>query len=250
MLHQSDGTLTEEDSEVAIVIVYLMIIFVTFILKKTYQLFLLLILDYMTTYYQILLLYMKKFSISYVNSTHINLLVLINVILMFTCNFGKPSCPLTLHYNISLKQGILPDAWKEAIVIAFHKKGSKQQACNYRPISLTSVICKMLEAIIKEHIMNHLLTHNLLSDYQHGFCSGKSCETQLLRVMNAWMESLESHHEVDIIDLVFQKAFDKVSHEHLLAKVKSFGITGCLLPWIQNYLYYRKQRACVHDSLF
>ena len=101
--------------------------------------------------------------------------------------------PLTLLYNKSLNQGIIPGTWKEATVIAIHNKGSKQQTCNYRPISLTSVICKMLEAIIKQHIMNHLLTHNLLSDYQHGFRFGRLCETQLLRVMNAWMESLESN---------------------------------------------------------
>ena len=134
--------------------------------------------------------------------------------------------PLTLLYNKSLKQGILPGTWKEAIVIVIHKKGSKQQACNYRPIGLTSVISNMLEAIIEHHIMNHLLTCNLLSDYQHGFRSGRLCETQLLRVMNAWMESLESHHEVDIIYLDFQKAFNKVPYEHLLATIESFGITG------------------------
>ena len=68
---------------------------------------------------------------------------------------------LTLLYNKSLNQGILPDAWKEAIVIAIHRMASKQQACHYRPIRLTSVICKILEVIIKQHIMNHLLTHNL-----------------------------------------------------------------------------------------
>ena len=106
----------------------------------------------------------------------------------------------------------------------------------------------MLEAIIKQHIINHFLTHNLLSDYQHGFRSGRSCETQLLRVMNAWMESLETHHKVDIIYLDFQKAFNKVPHECLLAKVESFGNTGCLLSWIQNYLYNHKQRICVRDS--
>ena len=156
--------------------------------------------------------------------------------------------PLTFLYNKSLKQGILLGAWKEATVIVIHKKGSKQQTCNYRPISLTSVICKMLEAIIKQHIMNHFLTHNLLSDYQHGFHSSRSCETQLLRVMNAWMESVESYHGVDIIYLDFQKAFDKVPHERLLAKIEFFGITGCLLSWIRNYLYDCKQRVCVHDS--
>ena len=190
---------------------------------------------------------MKKFSISYVNSTHINLVDQYHPYVLHAI-LDSLVVPLTLLYNKSLNQGIIPGTWKEATVIAIHNKGSKQQTCNYRPISLTSVICKMLEAIIKQHIMNHLLTHNLLSDYQHGFRFGKLCETQLLRVMNAWMESLESNQEVGIIYLDFWKAFDKVPHERLLAKVESFGITGCLLSWIQNYLYDRKQKVYVHDS--
>ena len=61
--------------------------------------------------------------------------------------------PLTLIYDKSLKDGILPDCWKEATVVAIHKKGSKRDVRNYRPVSLTSVICKMLEAIIRNHIL-------------------------------------------------------------------------------------------------
>ena len=61
--------------------------------------------------------------------------------------------PITLIFDQSLKEGCLPGSWREATVVAIHKKGSKTDASNYRPVSLTSVVCKMLESIIKDHIM-------------------------------------------------------------------------------------------------
>ena len=70
--------------------------------------------------------------------------------------------PLTLIYDKSLKDGILPDCWKKATVVAIHKKGSKRDVRNCRLVSLTSVICKMLEAIIKNHILHH---YNLILYY-------------------------------------------------------------------------------------
>ena len=63
---------------------------------------------------------------------------------------------MLIIYDKSLKEGILPNSWKEATVVAIRKKGSKRAASNYRPVSLTSVVCRMLEAIIKNHILHHL----------------------------------------------------------------------------------------------
>ena len=121
--------------------------------------------------------------------------------------------------------GILPDAWKETIVVAIHKKAVNSklvitdlQAC------MISVICKMLEAIIKEHnIINHLLTHNLLSDYH------SMAFVLVDRARPNYLEPEYSNGEPRVASLDFQKAFYKVTHEHLLAKVESFGITSCLL---------------------
>ena len=106
--------------------------------------------------------------------------------------------PLTLIYDKSLKNGILPDCWKKATVVAIHKKGSKRDVRNYRPVSLTSVICKMLEAIIKNHILHHLESNSLLSDHQYGFRPGRYCKLQLLRIMTL---CLDERKPIDILYL-------------------------------------------------
>ena len=156
--------------------------------------------------------------------------------------------PLTLIYDKSLKDGILPDCWKEATVVAIHKKGSKRDVRNYRPVSLTSVICKMLEAIIKNHILHHLELHSLLSDHQYGFRPGRSCELQLLRIVNEWTLCLDERKPIDILYLDFQKAFDKVPHIRLISKLQAYGIDGNLLSWINSFLSNRRQRVCVRGS--
>ena len=132
--------------------------------------------------------------------------------------------PLTLIYDKSLKEGILPDSWKEATVVAIHKKGSKRAASKYRPVSLTSVVCKMLEAIIKNHILHHLDHNSLLSDYQYGFRPSRSCELQLLRIMNEWTQCFDDRKPIDVLYLDYQKAFDKVPHLRLISKLQAYGI--------------------------
>ena len=101
------------------------------------------------------------------------------------------------------------------------KKGCKTKPNNYRPVSLTSVICKMLETIIKTHLMDLLESNHLLSDVQHGFRSGRSCELQLLRVVNHWIDCIDTGKDIDILYLDFQKVFDKVPHKHLIHKLEA-----------------------------
>ena len=90
---------------------------------------------------------------------------------------------LTAIYRLSLNSGTLPSDWRDALVSPVFKKGDIHQACNYRPVSLTSVICKQLEHIICRHILHHLEENNILSSLNHGFRSGHSTETQLLTVV-------------------------------------------------------------------
>ena len=95
------------------------------------------------------------------------------------------------------------------------KKGDRKEAKNYRPISLTSVCGKVLESIVRDKIVSHMMTNNLFCDEQHGFVPGRSCVTQLLCVMEMWTNSLNSREEIDCIYLDFQKAFDTVPHARL-----------------------------------
>ena len=91
--------------------------------------------------------------------------------------------PLSIIFKKSFNSGILPHDWKNAQVTPIHKKCARNQVCNYRPVSLTSIFSKFMESIVKDHLMSHLLANNLLSDYQFGFIPGRSCTTQLLYIL-------------------------------------------------------------------
>ena len=102
------------------------------------------------------------------------------------------STPLAHVFNMSLKEGIVPFEWKEANIIPLFKKGSRNKSVNYRPVSLTSVICKLLETIIRDHMMDFLIKHKLINPSQHGFLKAKSCLTNLLcflEEITKWVDS-------------------------------------------------------------
>eukprot|EP00794_Sanderia_malayensis_P001826 gene1826-2050_t len=99
--------------------------------------------------------------------------------------------PLDIIIQNSLEEGFLPQDWKDAIVSPIFKKGSRSIPGNYRPVSLTSVVCKINESIIRDHILQNLLKNNLLPCCQHGFVEGKSCITQLLECLDIWTSILD-----------------------------------------------------------
>ena len=117
---------------------------------------------------------------------------------------------------------------------------------NYRPISLTSVVGKLLESIIARNIREHLEKYNLIKSTQHGFMKGKSCLTNLLTFYRKVYEAADKDENYDVIYLDFSKAFDKVPHQRLLHKVKAHGIGGKVYTWIEAWLRDRKQRVQVN----
>ena len=156
--------------------------------------------------------------------------------------------PLSHIFNKSLQLGEMPDEWKLANVTPIFKKGSKSLPSNYRPISLTSVVCKMLETLIREKLVNHLEDNELIRNTQHGFRSKRSCLTNLLDFLHDVFHCYDESKAVDVIYLDFQKAFDKVPHKRLLTKLKSHGIDGLVLRWIENWLNNRKQRVVINGK--
>ncbi|GCC23648.1 hypothetical protein chiPu_0002046 [Chiloscyllium punctatum] len=120
---------------------------------------------------------------------------------------------LVVIFQPSLESGKVPDDWKITVVTPLFKKGSRQKMDNYRPISLTSVIGKILESIGKDEISKFLQVHGRIRKSLHEFSKGRSCLTNLLEFFEEITSRLDQGTPVDIIYLDFQKAFDKVPHE-------------------------------------
>ena len=158
------------------------------------------------------------------------------------------SSAFTIIFNKSLHEGILPSQWKQANVKALFKKGKRTQCSNYRPVSLTSIVCKLFESIIRDHIVYFLEENQLISSHQHGFRSGHSCTTQLLELMEDFTDFYEMEIPFDCIYLDFAKAFDRVPHQRVLTKLYNIGIRGHLLNWIRDFLYGREQRVVVNSK--
>jgi len=114
-----------------------------------------------------------------------------------------------------MEHGKLPAAWKEAVITPIFKKGARAAVNNYRPISLTSVCCKIMEKLVRNSLLQHMITNGFLSDTQHGLVKGRSCTTQLLKVVDKLSELMDEGMDMDIVFLDFSKAFDSVPHQRL-----------------------------------
>jgi hypothetical protein len=152
---------------------------------------------------------------------------------------------LATIFQQSIDTGSVPDDWREANVTPIFKKGSKSTPANYRPVSLTSIPCKILEHIVVSNILGHLDEHNILVDCQHGFRRRRSCETQLTITAHDLALALNKHQQVDMAILDFSKAFDKVPHQRLAGKLDYYGIRNTTSGWINNFLRERSQRVLV-----
>ena len=155
---------------------------------------------------------------------------------------------LEVLFNKSYSSGSIPSEWKIAHVVPVHKKGSKTDVKNYRPISLTSLVIKVMERIIRDELMSKC--NHLLDPRQHGFLPNKSCTTQMVEFCNSLSLSLNKNIRSDIIYLDFAKAFDSVNHDLILQKLKSsYNINGKLLQFITSYLSGRQQSVVVNGSI-
>ena len=157
--------------------------------------------------------------------------------------------PLTILFKLSVQKGKLPDRWKTAHVTPIYKKGGKSKAENYRPVSLTVIICRILEALILQCIIEHLMKHNFITQHQHGFLPQRSTVTQLLETLETWTKELDNGNSMNILYCDFKKAFDSVPHKRLINKIRSYGIDGKILKWIEDFITGRKQRVCVNGKL-
>ena len=161
---------------------------------------------------------------------------------------SSSSFPLTMLFRESLRTGTLPQQWKHSLVVPIFKKGSRSDPLNYRPISLTSVSCKVFERIIYKALYAYLKENVLLSDNQFGFRAGRSTEDQLLLVYNQVTSWVDCGYVVDVVLFDFSKAFDVVNHRLLLEKLSLLGVGGSLLGWIGHFLVGRRMQVVVDGS--
>ncbi|XP_014770511.1 uncharacterized protein LOC106869323 [Octopus bimaculoides] len=145
------------------------------------------------------------------------------------------AAPLASLFNLSLEQGNVPEDWWKATVCPIFKKGS-----NYRLVSLTSILCKVMETIVKKSLMNHILTSNAIPDSQHGFLPRRFCLTNLEEWITRTMDEKDS---VDVVFLDFTKVFDSVNHRLLLRKLQAYKIQPLVTSWISSFLSHRTFRV-------
>ena len=139
-------------------------------------------------------------------------------------------------FSHSLSHGVIPKSPKRAAIIPIYKSGDKTVTSNYRLISLTSVICKVLERMIGKQVFSFLDQKGCLNSTQHGFRHGRSCLSAMLDAFDNIMHMLDSNSSVDMVYLDFSKAFDKVDHGILLHKFRAVGITGNIGIWLFHFL--------------
>ena len=154
--------------------------------------------------------------------------------------------PVALLFNMTMKHGFLPTDWKRALVSPIYKDGSRNLVENYQPISLTSILCKMMESFVRDTVVTHLLEKRLLMTKQYVFISERSTTTQLLNYLDKCVKTIVGGGVVDAIYLDFSKAFDTVPHRRLIGKLEAYGIKGNILKWIRGFLDGRIQQIMVN----
>ena len=152
--------------------------------------------------------------------------------------------PLSVLFNLSFSTGCIPPDWKLALVVPVLKKGDKSSVENYRPISLTSLVMKVFERCIKTAL--YAACSDLLDNRQHGFVNERSCTTQMIPFTDNLALALNNRSRIDVIYFDFAKAFDSVSHDLILNKLKNiFNVDGLMLKFIKSYLEGRQQQVVV-----
>jgi hypothetical protein len=145
----------------------------------------------------------------------------------------------------SIDEAVLPSDWLTAVVSPIFKSGSHYDPGNYRPVSLTSNVCKVLESIIRDQLMLFIGSNRMINSSQFGFLPGRSCELQLIEFLDRISVMLDQGDAVDVVYLDFKKAFDTVPHRRLLRKLGSYGVKGNIRRWVEAWLTGRTQSVRV-----
>jgi len=156
--------------------------------------------------------------------------------------------PLSIIFERSWRTGEVPEDWRKANVTPIFKKGKKEDPGNYRPVSLTSIPGKVMEQLILEVINKQVEEKKVIRSSQHGFTKGKSCLTNLIAFYDGMTGWVDEGRAMDVVYLDFSKAFDTVSHNILLGKLRKYGLDEWSVRWIENWLNGRTQRVVISGA--
>ncbi|PKU49301.1 rna-directed dna polymerase from mobile element jockey-like [Limosa lapponica baueri] len=148
----------------------------------------------------------------------------------------------------SWRTGEVPEDWRKANITPVWKKHKTEDPGNYRPVSLTSVPGKVMERFVLDVISKHVEEQEVIGSGQHGFTKGKSCLTNLIAFCDVIIRWLDEGRAADVIYLDFSKAFDTVSHNILIRKLRKCGLDGGAVRCIESWLCDRTQRAVINGA--
>lgn len=155
--------------------------------------------------------------------------------------------PIALLFRKSLSTCTVPQIWKSAFITPVHKKGTKTQITNYRPISKLCIIAKIFERLVYNQVYSALKYS--LSTFQHGFLKGRSTVSNLILLNDFITEAMDNRHQVDVVYTDYSKAFDRIDHSILLHKLNWSGIRGDLLRWFSSYIDNRSQAVALNNYI-
>ena len=151
--------------------------------------------------------------------------------------------------NLSLATGVFPSDWKNAKVVPVFKAGCKSNVENYRPISVLSIVSKIIERAVHDQMYSYLSLNHFLNPSQSGFRSQYSTSTTVIDVEDFILKNMDEGKVTGAIFLDLKKAFDTVNHSLLLNKLKKFGIRDIEINWFKSYLNNRMQSVKVGSTL-
>ena len=151
-------------------------------------------------------------------------------------------------FDMSINNGYLPSDWKKAIIVPLYKSGTRSDPLNYRPISLTSVSCKIFEQLISNYMRQILEERNFFYPKQFGFRPGYSCESALASFVYDILDTVDTGGQVDCVFIDFCKAFDVVPHSQLILKINDLDIDPRVKTWARGFLLGRSQCVRMGDD--
>lgn len=150
---------------------------------------------------------------------------------------------LTATFNASWNFGVIPRQWKEANAFGIPKKGDISDPSAYRLISITSVVMRVFERLVNTRVREYLSVSQFFSKWQAGFMKGRSTMDNIYRLHKAIFSAISKRKRLPVLFLDIVKAFDRVSHPHLLFKLYGAGIKGKAWGWLRAFLADRRFRV-------